>query len=724
MKILKHLQTKIIVPPLLMFLVIVILALVIGKQFFKDSMNHRVLQELTSESVRLQSNINFHIEDINKKAEFLASVEQFRNDFLSCNQIDNQDSCKDLFKRDLSALSQANTNYSFYLNDGNLVYTTSKSSFFIDEKDKQLLSMAWKNKKSIKQVTFFAGENRIVSIVPILDENKVIGLIMASKSFRQLAHQFYLPQQEEILLSDPLNRIIYQSSFDGNGFQDEDMTFKFSALKWFEFDHYYVYPLSITNVDNQVIAKTYLFFDTTEEISFLEQLIFYLLLFSIAAFIIGGLIYAYGISKTIISPIVLLREKILMVAKGEETKDLEISRKDELGDMVEAVNILINRQKTTAHFASKIGRGEYTEELSLLSDNDVLGNALIKMKENLIEAKQLEKVRQEEDNQRQWASEGLAKFAEILRQNNDSIENLGNEIIKNLVRYVGAIQGALFIMSDEENKENRVLNLTSLYAYDRKKYSDKQIKLGDGLVGTCAIEKLPIYMTDVPDDYVGITSGLGQANPRNILLVPLKIEEEVFGVIELASFDILESYKREFIEKLTESIASTLNAVKINIMTVQLLEQSQQQAEELATQEEEMRQNLEEMQATQEEMGRKETEIRSVLEALSASVFVVEFDLSGNVLDVNDKILNAFEIGSKDQIVGMNHSDFYTSENYEEEIQELWQKINQNQTVSRKVNVKLPNGKEVFLNETYSPILDQDGSIIKVLNISFEMSES
>ena len=142
------------------------------------------------------------------------------------------------------------------------------------------------------------------------------------------------------------------------------------------------------------------------------------------------------------------------------------------------------------------------------------------------------------------------------------------------------------------------------FAFDREKFIKKHVELGEGLVGTCALEKQTIYLTEIPQNYVQITSGLGGANPNSLLLVPLQIENDVLGVIEMASFSKFEKYKIEFVEKVAESIATTLKSVRVNTQTSELLERSQQQAEEMAAQEEEMRQNMEELQATQEESTR------------------------------------------------------------------------------------------------------------------------
>jgi len=122
------------------------------------------------------------------------------------------------------------------------------------------------------------------------------------------------------------------------------------------------------------------------------------------------------------------------------------------------------------------------------------------------------------------------------------------------------------------------------------------------------MEKQTIHLTEIPQNYIQITSGLGGSNPKSLLLVPMKMEKEVLGVIEIATFNEFEAHQIAFLEQASLSIASSLNMAETNKRTSELLEKTQQQAEEMAAQEEEMRQNMEELQATQEESSRRAEE--------------------------------------------------------------------------------------------------------------------
>ena len=431
----------------------------------------------------------------------------------------------------------------------------------------------------------------------------------------------------------------------------------------------------------------------------------------------------YFISNSITVPILKITQFLKNLSKGHIGTDMyvKIESGDEIEEMGEALNKSITGLIDKTDFAKDIGNGNFETDVELLSDKDVLGQSLIEMRNKLKEAQEEENARKIEDDKRKWTNEGLALFGDVLRQNYEDLKDLSSEIVINLVNYIKANQGGLFI-KNEDNDEEPYFELLATYAFNRKKFEERIIKVGEGLVGTCAIEKKTIYLTDVPENYIRITSGLGGSNPRSILIVPLKVEEEVLGILELASFNTFEPHEIEFVEKIGQNIASTLTSVRVTVRTSQLLEKTQQQAEEMAAQEEEMRQNMEELQATQEEAARKSVEMEGFIKALDATSFMAEYDLDGNIISVNDSYLNLFGI-SREDAIGTHHSeniDF--TEEQERRYKQFWNDLKKGIIKKEKTKVHIQNKTYLFM-ESYTPIYNEEGEIYKILKIANDISE-
>jgi len=346
-------------------------------------------------------------------------------------------------------------------------------------------------------------------------------------------------------------------------------------------------------------------------------------------FVALGMVGAILLARSITKPVNYIKDVVVKLGKGvlPESKDRRFSN-DEIGEMAEAVDNLVEGLKDTSYFAENIGNGKYDTDYDPLSEEDVLGNALIDMRANL-------KRVAEEDKKRNWTTEGLAMFGDILRRNNDNIGRLSDEIISNLVKYTKSNQGGLFIIN-EEDEDDKYLELAACYAWDKKKYLEQKVYEGEGLTGQVWLEGESIYMIDVPQDYVMITSGLGEANPNSLLIVPLKVNEEIYGVIELASFNQFEEHERDFVEKIAENIASTISSVKINERTSKLLNESREMTEQMRSQEEEMRQNMEELQATQEEMERSQRDREDKEKIINYTNMMIELNENLKISSIND----------------------------------------------------------------------------------------
>jgi len=435
-----------------------------------------------------------------------------------------------------------------------------------------------------------------------------------------------------------------------------------------------------------------------------------------------AIVFFFSTKTFIFSPIHNITLMLNRLSNGHIGNDmmLEYNQSDKVGQMAYALNSSIKGLLQKTNFAQKIGQGDLEAELELLGDEDLLGKSLVYMQKSLKTAQEEEKTRKAEDEKRQWTNAGLAKFSDILRQNNDQLDALAAEIIKNLVQYINANQGGVFIYNDDE-PENVHFELLSAYAYNHYKFIKKQILPGEGLVGTCALEKQTIYLTEIPENYIQITSGLGEARPRCLLIVPLLIEEKVLGILELASFTEIEQYQIDFIEKLAQSIASTLTSVRTNIRTSILLSKTQQQAEEMSAQEEEMRQNMEELQATQEEAARKTSEMQSYIDAINNSSFLIEYDTNGYITSLNDAYINLFNI-PREKLIGTHHSyKMEFTDEQQKEYEKFWNDLRVG-AVKKITNKFIIDNTTYIFDETYTPLMDEQGLVYKIIKIAHNVS--
>ncbi len=490
-----------------------------------------------------------------------------------------------------------------------------------------------------------------------------------------------------------------------------------------------------------------------EDFKYLQRLIFIMAIILIIFVIAIGL----TITQALVSRVNYLKQIILNMGKGILPKnDIRVSS-DEIGEMANALNVLVKGLKKTSEFSLKIGEGDFGSKFEPLSEQDVLGNSLILMRENLQKAAREEEKRKQEDRQRSWAAQGLAKFGEILRMSNDDMEEFSFRIISNLVKYLDANSGGFYIINDY-NKEDVYIEMVSCYAYGRKKYMQKRIEIGVNIVGQCVQEKESIYMTDIPQDYIKISSGLGKESPRSLLVVPLKINEEVFGVVEIASFNEFQPYQIEFVEKLGESIASTISSVKINIQTSKLLAESQEKSERLAQQEEVVRQRIEKMKATQNELEHQieeekkknlkqqedyedkiqrvefnlkkhedkiqkhERELKGYLEAINNTVAAVEYNVHGEFVYANKKFLEMTGM-DLENLNGKHQGQFMLKEKVKNiAYQSFWADLNKG--ISREDTFQyFFNEKEFWLKETFTPVKDEQENVYKIISFASEVKK-
>lgn len=317
----------------------------------------------------------------------------------------------------------------------------------------------------------------------------------------------------------------------------------------------------------------------------------------------------------IFSPLNKLKEKLSSLDKGEVPRLSTKYRSNEIGELEDSLKAHFEYLREAVRFTADMSMGKFDESFEKKGPTDQIGKAMMQLKIQLKRTQIEAERRRSTDEQQNWAAKGLATIGELLRNTEDDINTMSNEFIKELVNYVDMEVGGFFIVRDDE-REDPVLELTGSYAFDRKKELEKRFKFGEGLVGRCAIEKDSIIITDIPEDYIRIRSGLGEDKPATLILVPVLLDEQVLGVIELASFNEVPDYKINFIKSLSTSIAASVTKVKVNISTAKLLQQSRYQSEELVSREEEMHLGIEKLKTTQEQFAKREAQLLAEVEKL------------------------------------------------------------------------------------------------------------
>ena len=271
---------------------------------------------------------------------------------------------------------------------------------------------------------------------------------------------------------------------------------------------------------------------------------------------------------------------------------------------------LTTQVRAISEVASAVTKGDLTQMIRVEAKGEVeeLKDTINQMIANLKETTLLN---QEQD----WLKSNLAKFTQMLQGQKD-LNTVTRRILSELAQVVNAQQGMFYILEQDENLENQRLKLFSAYAYGEEINTTREFTLGQGLVGQVAMGKERILLNNVPKDYIKITSGLGEASPVSVIVLPVLFEKEIKAVIELASFENFSEIHLDFLSQLTESIGIVLNTIETNSRTEQLLEQSQLLTDELRRTNEELQDKAHLLVKQKEEVEAKNKEVEEARKSL------------------------------------------------------------------------------------------------------------
>jgi CheY-like chemotaxis protein/signal transduction histidine kinase len=319
----------------------------------------------------------------------------------------------------------------------------------------------------------------------------------------------------------------------------------------------------------------------------------------------------WWLARTITFPLLNTTRVLELLAKGNvsEMHELKIKTKDELAVMAEAVNTVMKSFKSSAIFANKIGEGKLDTEYQSLGEKDILGNSLLQMRDKLKEYNLI-------TSRNQWLQQSIVKISTVL-QGEKTFNDLGNDLLSVMAEILNVQIGAVYVNANKE------LKLIASYAYNKRKSSSSSFKFGEGLVGQAALEQKILLFDKLPDDYISIKSGLGETKPSSIIIIPLIYEHEVVGIIELGTSYDFSDEKMDFIHQISENVAIAFRSISLRTKMEELLGKTQEQAEELRVQQEELveansvlKSQTEALRVSEEELQQQQEELRVTNEEL------------------------------------------------------------------------------------------------------------
>ena len=284
---------------------------------------------------------------------------------------------------------------------------------------------------------------------------------------------------------------------------------------------------------------------------------------------------------------------------------------------------LTTQLRAIADVATAVTKGDLTRSIQVGAQGEVAF-----VKDNINEMIRNLKDTTLRNDEQNWLKTNLAKFTRMLQGQRDLL-TVGKLILSELAPVVSAQQGVFYIVENSSQKPE--LKLLASYAYGGRKGLKNRFRLGESLIGQAALEKRRILLTDVPADYVTVSSGLGESRPMNIVVLPILFEGEVKAVMELSSLDRFSSTHQAFLDQLTESIGIVLNTIEANTRTEDLLKQSQSLAAELQNRQEELQKTNVELQekarsnlAKDQFLAMLSHELRTPLTPVLASAMALE----------------------------------------------------------------------------------------------------
>lgn len=364
--------------------------------------------------------------------------------------------------------------------------------------------------------------------------------------------------------------------------------------------------------------------------------------------------------------------------------------------------------------ASQANEEELRQNMEeLQATQDELRNQSAQLLENQEAMKKVEqelRIRQTELEKSQWIETNLQKFEELMRLNYDkTLEDFSEIILSEMAELLESTQAAFYIFE----QDRKILRMTAGYACTPKTVKKSTFGEGEGMIGQVIKNKKLTYLLDLPEDTAVIESALTKVKSKSLLILPLLYNEQLEGVIELAVFDSLKEPELIFSERLGKNIASMIQSIRGFLRTQELLIQSREMTSKI-------QQNARELESTKQEVEIRALEFQRLFNAINHSMLVVEYNMNGNIINVNDNFLRISRY-SREELMH-KHQSIFLPDSFvnSKEYKLLWDKILHNDFVEYEYECINKNGKSFFIKSNYYILGENDNK--KIMNLAYDIT--
>jgi signal transduction histidine kinase/DNA-binding response OmpR family regulator/HAMP domain-containing protein len=330
---------------------------------------------------------------------------------------------------------------------------------------------------------------------------------------------------------------------------------------------------------------------------------------------------SWWVTRRIVGPLKHATFVAERLAIGDTSVEIRNYGRDEIGLVINAMHRMLDTLKAVTEVAITVSHGDYGKTVEERSDKDQLAQAINSM------SKHLENVNNAEQYQ-SWIKTGQTQLFDHMRGEQD-VSHLTKNVVTYLAKYIGAEVGIFYVADSAES-----VQMTASYAFTHRKQLINRIRTGEGIVGQALLERETLVISEVPDDYISISSGLGHSVARHLLIVPVLQDKIVKGVIELGMLKSFAKRDLEFIASVNENIAIAINSAQAREQMRGLLDQSQAQSEKLKQQQEELKATNDEMEQVNRSLGDK----TEALEKQAATLEAQKGELALAKLDIEEKV--------------------------------------------------------------------------------------